>query len=80
VATTFDIYLEIQRQVDEQVLAALGRDTPNWRVLNSCPACGYEVCYLLYQYENLTRNVVYSSSTSHISSTGVCSVSMVTTR
>jgi hypothetical protein len=41
--------LEIQRKVEEQVLAALGRDTPNWRVLNACPPCGYEACYFILQ-------------------------------
>jgi hypothetical protein len=29
--------------VDSRVKAALDRDAPNWRVLNSCPACTYEV-------------------------------------
>lgn len=40
---TFDIYLAILRAVDKQVAAALGRDTPNWRVLNACPPCTYKV-------------------------------------
>ncbi|KAG0697180.1 hypothetical protein DFH29DRAFT_984382 [Suillus ampliporus] len=29
--------------VEKRMLAALGRDTPNWRVLNACPPCTYEV-------------------------------------
>ncbi|KAH9916348.1 hypothetical protein B0H21DRAFT_703065 [Amylocystis lapponica] len=42
-ANTFEIYLVIQRTLKKRVLAALGRDTPDWRVLNACPACGYEL-------------------------------------
>jgi hypothetical protein len=42
-ADTFDAYLLILRRIDKQVLQALGRDTPNWQVLNACPPCGYEV-------------------------------------
>ncbi|KAG1837662.1 hypothetical protein F4604DRAFT_1885677 [Suillus subluteus] len=42
-ADTFDIYLTILRHVSKQVNAALGRDAPNWRVLNSCPPCTYEL-------------------------------------
>ncbi|KAG1858513.1 hypothetical protein F4604DRAFT_1589518 [Suillus subluteus] len=42
-ADTFDIHLTILRHVSKQVDAALGRDTPNWRVLNSCPPCTYEL-------------------------------------
>ena len=40
----FDVYLEVIRVVDERVKVALGHDGPNWRVLNACPACSYEVC------------------------------------
>lgn len=40
---TFDAYLSILRIIDKRVLKALGRNTPNWRVLNACPPCGYEV-------------------------------------
>jgi hypothetical protein len=29
--------------VDRLVQQALGRDTPNWRVLNACTACNYEL-------------------------------------
>ena len=39
----FDVYLEIIRVVDARVKAALGHDSPDWRVLNTCPACSYEV-------------------------------------
>ncbi|KAJ3551111.1 hypothetical protein NM688_g4924 [Phlebia brevispora] len=39
----FDVYLSILREVDKRVQAALGHDTPNWRVLNSCPACCYKL-------------------------------------
>ncbi|KAH7902889.1 hypothetical protein BJ138DRAFT_1138811 [Hygrophoropsis aurantiaca] len=38
----YDTYLEVQRRVDSRINAALGHDTPNWRMLNSCPACQYK--------------------------------------
>ena len=40
----FDAYLEVIRVVDKRVKVALSHDSPNWRVLNACPACCYEVC------------------------------------
>ena len=42
---TFDIYVTILQKVDEDVDKLLGRDSPDWRVQNSCPACSYEVQY-----------------------------------
>ncbi|KAF9489129.1 hypothetical protein BDN71DRAFT_1402123, partial [Pleurotus eryngii] len=42
-AEAFDIYLLIQQQVTTHVQQALGRDTPDWRVLNACPPCTYEL-------------------------------------
>ncbi|KZT06566.1 uncharacterized protein LAESUDRAFT_759386 [Laetiporus sulphureus 93-53] len=39
----FDIYLSIHQKIEKHVQEALGRDTPNWRVLNACPACCYEL-------------------------------------
>ena len=42
-ADAFDVYLEIIRIIDKHVKAALGQDGPDWRVLNACPACSYEV-------------------------------------
>ncbi|KAI0040617.1 hypothetical protein FA95DRAFT_1502561 [Auriscalpium vulgare] len=38
---TFDVYLDVLDSVTRRVRAALGRDTPNWRMLNTCPACFY---------------------------------------
>ena len=35
----FDVYLEILRRVETRVDRALGRDSPNWRLLHSCPSC-----------------------------------------
>lgn len=43
-ADAFDIYLEVIRVIDDRVKEALGQDGPDWRVLNACPACSYEVC------------------------------------
>jgi hypothetical protein len=39
----FDVYLAIQARRDKRVQAALGRDTPNWRLKNACPACLYKL-------------------------------------
>ncbi|KAH7904048.1 hypothetical protein BJ138DRAFT_1019678, partial [Hygrophoropsis aurantiaca] len=39
----YDVYLELYRRIDKRVNAYLKRDTPNWRMLNSCPACQYKV-------------------------------------
>ncbi|KAK7041699.1 hypothetical protein VNI00_008988 [Paramarasmius palmivorus] len=39
----YDVYLEVKRRVKTQVMTALGRSDPNWRMLNCCPACQYEV-------------------------------------
>ena len=37
------MYLELRRQTDSLVNSALGRDTPNWRLKNACPACTYKL-------------------------------------
>ncbi|KAJ7445930.1 hypothetical protein FB451DRAFT_1343603 [Mycena latifolia] len=39
----FDVYLSIRAIVDKRVQAALGRDTPDWRLKNACPACLYKL-------------------------------------
>ncbi|OJT11774.1 hypothetical protein TRAPUB_11681, partial [Trametes pubescens] len=39
----FDIYLAILHVIEEHVKIALKRDSPDWRVQNSCPACCYEL-------------------------------------
>ncbi|KAF9046183.1 hypothetical protein BJ165DRAFT_1345868, partial [Panaeolus papilionaceus] len=38
-----DLYLELKRQVEAQVMAALQRDTPDWRLRNACIACTYRL-------------------------------------
>ncbi|KAG1844624.1 hypothetical protein DFJ58DRAFT_664728 [Suillus subalutaceus] len=38
----FDVYIEVQHRVDTHVDSALGQDSPNWHMLNACPACHYE--------------------------------------
>ncbi|KAL0957919.1 hypothetical protein HGRIS_000100 [Hohenbuehelia grisea] len=43
IAESFEIYLTILRVIDTRVLTALGRDTPDWRAQNACPACAYEL-------------------------------------
>lgn len=42
-SVAFDVYLAIRAQVDARVQAALGRDTPDWRIKNACPACLYKL-------------------------------------
>ncbi|KAJ6474311.1 hypothetical protein C8R45DRAFT_935708 [Mycena sanguinolenta] len=39
----YDVYLELRRQTDKLVNSALGRDTPNWRMKHTCPACMYKL-------------------------------------
>ena len=43
ISDTFDVYIEICQEVERRVMAALGRDDPDWRVLNACPPCNYVV-------------------------------------
>lgn len=42
-ADCFDVYLMMRRKIDQQVSETLAHNTANWRVLNSCPPCSYEV-------------------------------------
>lgn len=42
-SVAFDVYLAIRARVDARVQAALGRDVPDWRVKNACPACLYRL-------------------------------------
>ena len=39
----YNVYLEILHHVDMCVNVALHRDTPNWRLLNACPPCFYQL-------------------------------------
>ncbi|KAJ3889517.1 hypothetical protein GG344DRAFT_51442 [Lentinula edodes] len=39
----FDLYLAILSNVHQRVQRALGRDTPNWRLINACPCCLYRI-------------------------------------
>ena len=43
IVNAFDIYLTILREVRKRINVTLGQDTANWRVLNSCLACAYEL-------------------------------------
>ncbi|RDX41460.1 hypothetical protein OH76DRAFT_1459149 [Lentinus brumalis] len=43
IADAFDIYLVILRDVKVQIMKALGRDSPEWRAKNGCPACAYKL-------------------------------------
>jgi hypothetical protein len=42
-STAFDTYLEILHRVDRLAAKAMHRDTPEWRMKNSCPPCHYKV-------------------------------------
>lgn len=39
----FDLYLDVLARIHDRVQAALGRDSPNWRLANACPCCLYRV-------------------------------------
>ncbi|KAF8185590.1 hypothetical protein K438DRAFT_1907690 [Mycena galopus ATCC 62051] len=39
----FDVYLAIRARVEKRVQVVLGRDIPNWRLKNACPACLYKI-------------------------------------
>ncbi|KAJ6597738.1 hypothetical protein DFH09DRAFT_904088 [Mycena vulgaris] len=39
----YDVYLETLAAVDARVAKALGRDAPDWRLKNCCPACTYKL-------------------------------------
>ncbi|KAG2744795.1 hypothetical protein P692DRAFT_20743079 [Suillus brevipes Sb2] len=40
-SAAYDVYLEILHRVNQRLRKALKHDTPNYRMLNSCPACFY---------------------------------------
>ncbi|KAJ7747908.1 hypothetical protein DFH07DRAFT_869390 [Mycena maculata] len=42
-SVAFDVYLAVRAVIDKRVQVALGRDTPNWRLKNACPACLYKL-------------------------------------
>ncbi|KAJ7798453.1 hypothetical protein B0H14DRAFT_2617878 [Mycena olivaceomarginata] len=42
-SVAFNVYLSIRAEVDKRVQVTLGRDTPNWRLKNACPACLYKL-------------------------------------
>ncbi|KAG1893159.1 uncharacterized protein F5891DRAFT_1131377 [Suillus fuscotomentosus] len=52
----FDLYLEIRRCVATMVAKALQRDSPDWRVKHTCPACSY----ILANEEQLTFKMLRS--------------------
>ncbi|KAI0363067.1 hypothetical protein BV20DRAFT_1040098 [Pilatotrama ljubarskyi] len=43
IADAFDIYISMRRQIEHQVMQELGRDSPDWRALNACPPCAYQL-------------------------------------
>ncbi|KAF8128079.1 hypothetical protein K438DRAFT_2000463 [Mycena galopus ATCC 62051] len=42
-SVSFDVYLAIRAAIDQRVQVAPGRNTPNWRLMNACPACMYKL-------------------------------------
>ncbi|KAJ7829966.1 hypothetical protein B0H14DRAFT_2366152 [Mycena olivaceomarginata] len=42
-SVAFDVYLAVRARVDKRVQVALGRDVPDWRLKNACPACLYKL-------------------------------------
>ncbi|KAG1775791.1 hypothetical protein EV702DRAFT_1180201 [Suillus placidus] len=39
----FDVYLQILQRIDQCLCTALKCNTPNWHLLNACPACFYKL-------------------------------------
>ncbi|KAJ3746941.1 hypothetical protein EV360DRAFT_76388, partial [Lentinula raphanica] len=37
----FDLYLDVNLRIRKRVMEALGRDSENWRLMNTCPCCMY---------------------------------------
>ncbi|KAJ3712392.1 hypothetical protein C8R42DRAFT_647550 [Lentinula raphanica] len=37
----FDLYLDVNLRIHKRVMKALGRDSENWRLMNTCPCCMY---------------------------------------
>ena len=37
----FDLYLSIRTSADKMVQIALGRDSPDWKLMHACPPCMY---------------------------------------
>lgn len=42
-SSAYNLYTRLIWSTHSKVMAALGRDTPNWHMLNNCPSCQYEV-------------------------------------
>ncbi|KAJ3790467.1 hypothetical protein GGU10DRAFT_302826 [Lentinula aff. detonsa] len=42
-SSAYDLYICLVKSTRGKVLKALDRDSPNWRMLNACPSCQYEV-------------------------------------
>ncbi|KAJ3717531.1 hypothetical protein C8R42DRAFT_587087, partial [Lentinula raphanica] len=40
---SFDLYLDVSLRTRTRVMKALGRDSDNWRLMNTCPCCMYRV-------------------------------------
>ena len=40
----FDVYLAIRAEVDRRVKDSLGRQSGDWRLRHTCPACTYKLC------------------------------------
>ncbi|KAG0691985.1 hypothetical protein DFH29DRAFT_986014 [Suillus ampliporus] len=52
----FDLYLQIRQCVAAMVAKALQRDSPDWRLKHTCPACSY----VLADEEQLTFKMLYA--------------------
>jgi hypothetical protein len=42
-STCFDLYISIRQNVYQRVQAAIGCDSPNWRLHHVCPACTHKL-------------------------------------
>ncbi len=58
-ADAFDIYITIRNEVHQRVMVALGRGEPDWRAMNSCPACAVQVFTAAALRDTVTADTVY---------------------
>ncbi|KAJ3871408.1 hypothetical protein F5051DRAFT_463789 [Lentinula edodes] len=42
-SSAYDAYLEVKSRIRKLVAQTLGRDSPNWRILHTCPCCQNEL-------------------------------------
>ena len=54
----FEVYTSILHKIEDDVKDMLGCNGPDWRVLNACPPCSYEVGSLA-QYPHIETDIEF---------------------